>query len=216
MFTYFYDFHWDLIILTVIPTLQRIYLFYFVSWEANSSPVSREITHTLRNLKVHYHAHNSPQLVAVLSQINPVYTLPSYIFKIYLPCRIHQVFGVVFFLQVFLPQSCVHFPPRTCHVPRLFHPSSFDQPNNNWWGVHNTKLFITRTQFTSFSSWFLPLRHSISLSTLFANTLRIYSTPNVTYRVSHQNETGTFIFMYIFIIKFLDNKQEDKRFWNDW
>jgi hypothetical protein len=38
----------------------------------------------LRNPKVHHSVHKSPPLVPILSQIDPVHTIPSYLFKIYL------------------------------------------------------------------------------------------------------------------------------------
>jgi hypothetical protein len=42
------------------------------SWEANRSSVTREISRRLRNQKFHY-----PPIVTILSQINPIHTLPS-------------------------------------------------------------------------------------------------------------------------------------------
>jgi hypothetical protein len=52
-------------------------------WEANRSSANQEIPHILLNLKFHYHTHNSPPLVPILSQINTVHTLPSYFSKIH-------------------------------------------------------------------------------------------------------------------------------------
>jgi hypothetical protein len=48
--------------------------------EDNSSSDSPGIPRIVCNLKVRYHVHNSPSLVPILSHMNPVYALPSYLF----------------------------------------------------------------------------------------------------------------------------------------
>ena len=47
------------------------------SWQASSPSVRQEISHMLWNMKVHCHIHNSPLLVFILSQNDPIHTIPS-------------------------------------------------------------------------------------------------------------------------------------------
>jgi hypothetical protein len=53
-----------------------------LSWEAYSHSASQEIPRILRNPKVYYCIHESPPLVSILSQMNPVHSHPNYFPKI--------------------------------------------------------------------------------------------------------------------------------------
>jgi hypothetical protein len=47
-------------------------------WEADGSSDSQEINHILGNTKVHCQVNNSPQIIPIQSQINPVRAFPSH------------------------------------------------------------------------------------------------------------------------------------------
>jgi hypothetical protein len=53
------------------------------AWEAASRLVTQEIPKISWNPKFHYCVHKSPPLVPILSHINPVHTIQSYLSKIH-------------------------------------------------------------------------------------------------------------------------------------
>jgi hypothetical protein len=53
------------------------------SWEANSHSASQEISCLSWNLKVHYRVHKILALAPILSQMNSIHTLISYLFNIF-------------------------------------------------------------------------------------------------------------------------------------
>jgi hypothetical protein len=53
------------------------------SWGATNCAATQELPSILWNPKVQYRVHRSPSLVPILSHINPIHTIPSYLSKIY-------------------------------------------------------------------------------------------------------------------------------------
>jgi hypothetical protein len=106
------------------------------SWKADNSSDSQEIPRTSRNPNVHYRDHKSPPRVHILSQVNPVHTLPNDFrkihFNIIFPCKAY-VSQFACFLQVFASKPGVHLSSSP-YVPYALLPS-FDHPDNIWYGV---------------------------------------------------------------------------------
>ena len=67
----------------------------------------------------------------------------SWRFILILPSYLRLGLQVVSFPQVSTPKLCIHLsPPHTCYLPRSSLSSTFDHPNNIWWGVQIMKLPI--------------------------------------------------------------------------
>ena len=123
------------------------------SWKANNSSASPEISRILWNRKVYYRSHKNPLCVAILSQINPVYALPTIPLTWILIVSSHLHIG----LPSALFPSC--FPislPNMPHMSRSCRSSCFHQPDNICWGVQIMKLLIV--QFLPAPCYLFPLR----------------------------------------------------------
>ena len=161
------------------------------SWEANWFAASQEIPRISRNTKVHYRTHKRPPPVSILGRPNPVHIPTSHLLEIH-PNIIHPS-------KARSPQwsLSLRFPQQ-----EPIHP--FSLPIRATCPAHLIFLdFITRTilgeEYKSFSSSLCNLLHSfvtssllgqnIPLSTLFSNTLSLFSSLNVSDQVSHPYKT---------------------------
>ena len=109
------------------------------SREANNNSFSQEISPMLWNTKVHLRVHNSPPLVPIRGQINPVHVPPSHFLKINLNITPPHL------LQD-LPNGLLHsgFPTKSLHATLLYPiratcPAQFiiHDLNNQWYLVQN-------------------------------------------------------------------------------
>jgi len=94
------------------------------SSKANGSSASEGIPHILWYLRIHYHVHKSPQVVPVLSQINPLHTLQSNLFKIHFNIILPSMpKSSKWYLSFRFPHQnpvCISLLPSTQHMPCYF------------------------------------------------------------------------------------------------
>lgn len=93
------------------------------SGEFYNSSASQDNTRTLFNQSIHYHIHHSLAFVPIVSQINPIYTLPHYFleicFNIALPST--SSFSKPSLSFRFLHQTAVwiFLVSDRCHIPHF-------------------------------------------------------------------------------------------------
>lgn len=113
----------------------------------------------LWKLMVHCCVHKSPPPLPVLSQVDPLHSLPFYWRSFhYSPSIYAFILQVLTFFHVSLPKHCALLP-QSCHIPFPLYPQ-FIHPNSVWWGVQIMKLL------TCLASWNLisPCQNSGLLS----------------------------------------------------
>jgi hypothetical protein len=85
------------------PALPTVYLLTYLltelspSWGAANSAATQELPSILWNPKVQYRVHKSPPLVPILSHIDPIHSIPSYLSQI-------QMIGWLDFLATLVTQ----------------------------------------------------------------------------------------------------------------
>ena len=109
------------------------------SWEANMFSASQEVRRSLWNRKAHCRIHKYPPPVPILNQINPVHASSSHFLKIYFNMTIPAMpMSSKWSLSLgssHQSPACTSSLPRTCHMPRPSHSSTFGYPKDIWWGV---------------------------------------------------------------------------------
>jgi hypothetical protein len=134
-----------------------------LSRQAASSAATQELSSILRNPKVHYRVHESPPLVTILGQINPVHTTTILSTKIYLdlssslfPYGLHTntLHALLFAICATFP---AHFILLDLVIPTLLGSSSLC----NFLQPHATSfLFGTNILLSTPFSYSLSLRFS--------------------------------------------------------
>lgn len=148
-------------------------------WKAHRSWASKEIPHTLWNLKGQYPVHDSLTFVPVLNHNKPLHVLPTYFVSLILilfynphmglPCGIFTSGFSSKSLHAFL------FFTYTCHMPFPPHPPWFNHPSMLWGCKPWLSLCNFLQSFVS-PSLFGP---NIFQSLLFSSILRLCSYFNV-------------------------------------
>jgi hypothetical protein len=96
---------------------------------------SRVSQHFVEPEVFYYCDHNSPSLISLLSQMNPVHIIPSYFLKSIIILSSYLIQGLpscLFFLLAFPPKSCMYLSlfPFCLHASPIFlsRPLRFDHP----------------------------------------------------------------------------------------
>jgi hypothetical protein len=156
-------------------------IFTLRSWALHEKLSIVQPFRKLRNPKVHHRVHKSPPLVPILSQFDPVFTIPSYLSKIHFNI-VHPPMSWFLISVLVRTQSSA---PR----PGIFNPGERFL-SGHWTDIHETDEMVV--------TFLSPLRIEISLNCaknlicwLWLNELRLFEakrkrqlfTPSYTVRV---------------------------------
>jgi hypothetical protein len=154
-------------------------------WEVASCAAHQELTNILWNQKVHCRVQKSPPLVPVLSQINPVRTIPS---------SLRSIFILSFHIHLGLPSGLLPpgFPTKTLYA-FLSSPIHSKCPVNLVL-VDLIILIVTGDEYklrSSSACSFLqpPVTLSLFGPNILLSTLSLCSSLNVRDQVSHPYKT---------------------------
>jgi hypothetical protein len=182
------------------------------SWEAANYAATQELPSILRSQKVHYRVHKRPPLVPIVSQIDSVHTIPSYLRSILILSN-HIRLGLpsglfpsgfptnILYTLIFAPIRATCPPnPIFLYVIILI---MFGEEYKLW--SYSLCSFL---QSPVTSSLFGP---NILLSILFSNILGLCSSLNVRDQVSHPyRTTGNIIDLFCTHGKKLQIKKKEK------
>jgi hypothetical protein len=94
------------------------------SWEAASCAVAQELSSILWNPEVHYRVHKSPPLIPILSQIDPIHTMPSYLTVVVSDNNLESYYTIKWLQEINVDwyQQKSHVVLSIVSLPTVFHP----------------------------------------------------------------------------------------------
>jgi len=169
------------------------------SWEANSH-LGSQIPPLLWDPKVHYHVHEGPPPVPILSQMHPVHSFLPCFFKIHsndiFPSMLGSCNWSLPFRFSIQNIVCISHPLNACYMSCPSNLPLFDHPSNILWSVQVMMILIM--QPSPASCHFSLFCWNILLSTLFSNTLNLCSSFGVRDQVSHPFKTIDRILVFVY------------------